>query len=99
MKEYTTVEAAIQLVIKNFEANHIMSNTECIRNRVYSWYSHSDITDPEVLAACALEGKDWYPEARYEDMLAAKDLWFPVDPGMEISIWEIEAAQRDIMWW
>lgn len=99
MKRYTTVEAAVQLVIENLEANHIISNTESIRNRVYSWYTHSDVTDPEVLAACALEGKDWYPGARYEDMLAAKDLWFPVDYGMEISIWEIEAAQRDIMWW
>ena len=99
MKMYTTVENAVALVVENLEANHIACNTECIRNRVYSWYNHSDVTDPEMLAACALMGKDWYPGATYQDMLDAKEWWFPKNPYDEISIWEIEAAQHDAMWW
>ena len=52
-----------------------------------------------MLAACALMGKDWYPGATYQDMLDAKEQWFPQNPYDEISIWEIEAAQHDAMWW
>lgn len=96
--KYSTVENAIALVIKNLEANHIAYDTECIRNRVYSWYNHSDVTDPEMLAACALMGQDWYPEATYEDMLDAREWWFPRYSDDEISVWEIEAAQHDAMW-
>lgn len=76
MKNYTTVEAAVALVVENFEINHIVCDTKCIRNRIYSWYENSDVTDPEILAACALEGKDWSLNARYTDMLAAKQKWF-----------------------
>jgi len=99
MKTFSTVEAAVLLVVENFEVNQIVCDTNCIRNRILTWYEHSDVTDPEVLAACALEGKDWYPDATYEDMLNAKEWWFPKNPYDEISIWEIEEAQNDIKWW
>ena len=95
---YMTVEAAINLVIENLEANRIPCDTPSIRARVTSWYEHTDITDPEVLAACALEGKNWTPAATYQWMLEARDYWFPQNPYDEIPIWEIEAAQRDAMW-
>ena len=99
MKRYATVEAAVDLVVDVYEANHITCNTDFIRDRVYSWYSHSDVTDPEILAACALMGKDWFPGADYDYMLTARNWWFPQNPNENISIWEIEAAQRDAMWW
>lgn len=51
-----------------------------------------------MLAACALMGQDWYPEATYEDMLDAREWWFPRYSDDEISVWEIEAAQHDAMW-
>ena len=98
MRIYSTVENAVILVVRVLENLNISSNTDCIREKVYSWYAHSDVTDPEILAACALEGRKWYPGARYEDMLAARDIWFPHECE-EISIWEIEAAQHDAMWW
>jgi len=98
MKRYATVEAAVALVIENLKANHMKYNTEHIYNRIYSWYNHSDVTDPEILAACALMGKDWYPGATYQDMLDAKEWWFPQNPYDEISIREIEAAQHDSVW-
>lgn len=99
MRTYSTVEAAVSLAIEILETNHIPSNTAALRNRIYTWYSHSDVTDPETLAACALEGKDWYPGATYQDMLNAKNWWFPQNSYDEISIWEIEAANHDSIWW
>ena len=97
-KTYSTVEAAVNLVINILEANHISSNTECIRRRVLTWYENSDVTDPEILAGCTLEGKDWFAGATYQFMLDAKEEWFPHNPYDEISIWEIEAAQYDMIW-
>lgn len=99
MKFYTTVENAVKIAVDLFEANHIVSDTESIRRRIYGWYNHSDVTDPEVLAACALEGKDWFPGATYEEMLEAKAEWFPDVVYDDIAIWEIEAAQHDALWW
>ena len=99
MKRYETAEKAIALVIENLEVNHIACDTKCIRNRVYGWYNHSDVTDPEMLAACALAGKDWHPGATYQEMLDEKEWWFPQNPYDGISIWEIEEAQHDMIWW
>ena len=98
MKRYATVEAAVILVIENLEANHIACNTECIRNKVYNWYVHSDVADPEILAACVLMGMDWAPDVTYKDMLDAKEQAFPQNPFDEFGVWEIEAAQKDMMW-
>ena len=97
MKRYATVEAAVDLVVKTFEANHIVSDSECIRQRVYSWYSHSDVTDPEILAACAIEGW-WYPAATYDDMLMMKEGWFPEDPYEEVHSWGFTTASYDMVW-
>lgn len=77
MKKYATVENAVNLVIETLEAKHICSDSDSIRKRVYSWYNNSDVTDPQMLAACALEGKDWFPGATYEYMERAKEFWFP----------------------
>ena len=99
MTNYATVEKAVSLVVENLEANYITCNTDCIRDRVYSWYNNSDVTDPEVLAACALTGENWHPGVTYQDMLDAKEWWFPQNPYDNIAIWEIEDALRDAMWW
>ncbi len=98
MTKYTTAETAITLVIENFEINRIACDTKCIRNRVYDWYNNSDVTDPEMLAACALEGIDWFPGATYKLMLEMKERWFPKDPYDEIFIGDIEMAQADMAW-
>lgn len=97
MKKYATVEAAVTLAMKTFETNHIVSDTECIRQRVYSWYSHSDVTDPEILAACAIEGW-WYPTATYQDMLNMKEEWFPSNPYEEYFSWGFTSISYDIKW-
>ena len=83
---YSTIENAVQIAIQTLEINHITSDNKSIYDRIYSWYEHSDIADPEILAACALEGKNWYPGVTYQDMLNAKEQWFPQNPYDEISI-------------
>lgn len=97
MKMFSTVAAAIDLAINHLEANKIACDTESIANIIYDWYSHSDVTDPEILAACALEGIKWRPGATYQEMLEIKDFWFPA-VSTDISIWEIEQAQHDFCW-
>lgn len=96
MTIYSTVENAVNLVVEVLESSHSTFDTNSIRNRVYSWYSNSDVADPQILAACALMGCDYYPGATYTEMLHARDLWFPQDG--EYAIWEIEAAQYDMLW-
>ena len=98
MRIYSTVENAVKIAIDIFEAEHILVTTDSIRNTIYDWYEHTDVTDPEVLAACAIEGFRWYPGATYQEMLEIRDHWFPQDPYNEISIWDIEAAQYDMFW-
>lgn len=98
MTKYTAAETAISLVIENMEINHIACDTESIRARVYSWYNNSDVTDSEMLAACALEGMDWFPGASYKTMLEVKERWFPKNPYDEIFIKDIEIAQLIETW-
>ena len=99
MKTFTTVENSVHLAVGVLVEKRIPFSVKRIRDCVYSWYSHTDVTDIEVLAACALEGKDWSPSATYDNMLAARDKWFPlVSDANLIPIWEIEAAQHDAMW-
>ena len=94
---YTTVETAVKMAVNLLEVNHIANDTDSIYRRVMTWYEHTDVADPEILAACALTGKDWFPGATYDMMLEAKAEWFPHNPYDEIAIWEIEDAQFD-MW-
>ena len=93
MRLYETAEKAVDLVISNYENNSIVYDVDTIRGYVYSWYLNTDVTDPEVLAACALEEENWFSGASYKYMLEAKDKWFPTDPYAGAPIWEIEAAQ------
>lgn len=92
------VREACDLVSKFYEMNHMVCDTKSIYDKVYDWYCHSDVTDPEVLAACALEGEKWTPAASYQDMLEMRDYWFPKNPYDEIAIWEIEQARLDLEW-
>ena len=94
---YTTVETAVKMAVDLLEANHIANDTDSIYRRVITWYEHTDVADPEILAACALTGRDWFSGATYDMMLEAKEEWFPHNPYDEIAIWEIEDAQLD-MW-
>lgn len=99
MKVYSTVENAVELAVMIYEANHTMTNTETIRKQIYSWYNHTDITDAEALAACAIEFGYWNPNVTLDEIKIAKNEWFTENPFDAFSIEEIEAAQHDIRYW
>ena len=95
----TSVNNAVILAMREFEAQNIVCDSKSIQRRIETWYNHTDETDPKVLVACALTGKDWFPGATYQFMKEAKDYWFPEDPYSLFSIEEIETAQKDSIWW
>lgn len=98
MKYYTTAEKAVTLAIEKLENNNIVCDTKSIRNKIYSWYNHSDITDPQVLAGCALEGRDWYFGATYEYMMEAKEKWFSENfDDEEINLYLKNTVKLNIM--
>ena len=78
MKIYTTVKHAIDLVIDTLEHNNKHIPYECIYERVQNWYNNTDVTDPEILAGCALFC-DFYKDVTYADMLYMKEWWFPTE--------------------
>ena len=96
MMRYSIVDEAVSLVSNILEANRAVCDNDSIFNKVYDWYSHSDVADPEILAACVLTGKNWSPRTTYQDMLDAKNYWFPYNPYDEVSIVEIQMVRFDM---
>jgi hypothetical protein len=102
MRTYKAVEDAVTLVSDILEANYKVADNHSIRQRVLTWYEHTDIADPQMLAACALTGRDWFPAARYKWMLAAKEEWFPQVPldccENSISVLEMKEVADELLW-
>lgn len=96
---FVTAEKAVDLAIKVLENNGIVCNTHVIRERVYSWYNNTDVTDPEMLAACALSGVAWNSGATYFDMVRMKNDWFSQSYEEDIAAWEIAEANKDAYYW
>lgn len=95
-----SVNEAVKLVSDLLEANHISCTTSTIEDEVQSWYDHSDVADPEMLAGAVLEWGYWRMVS-YSDWCDAKAKWFcgiPVEYAGYPSINEIEMAQHDIVW-
>ena len=73
---YSTVDkaameyAALQLEMYTYADPH-----NIIYDRVYSWYVNTDITDPLMLAACAME-YGLYCYLSYNEMEATKEKYF-----------------------
>lgn len=76
MTTYVTAERAVDLAVKVAENHHMMCDTNSLRKRVYSWYNNTDVTNPEVLAACALTGVSYYRGATHMDMINMRNNWF-----------------------
>lgn len=56
---------------------HTSDYREVAYDRVYDWYSHTDITDPFTLAACALEYGPYTP-IKYTEMIALREKYFGI---------------------
>ena len=94
------VRDAVDLVVDWLELNYSPCDTDTIAAEVQSWYDHSDIVEPEMLAAAVLEW-GWWRMVAYQDWIDAKNKWFeepPIQYSGTPSICEIEAAQHDMIW-
>lgn len=100
---YSAVERAVDLVVNYYEARGIVCDTDSIRDRVLSWYNHSDVADAEILAGAALTGY-WLSNASYDDMLLARNVFFSDElpayfDNDNISVEEMKMADEDSRWW
>lgn len=77
MKTYRAVEDAADLVTFILRSNSLPIDTDLIKNAIYKWYTASDVTNPEILAAAALETNFVYSPHSYDWMLQVKKEWFP----------------------
>ena len=73
---YSTVERAVNIAVGVLESHHTTFSESCIRHSIMTWYDNSDVADPEILAACALMGVDWYPGVTYAFMCYAREICF-----------------------
>lgn len=66
-----------------------------LRAYAINWYNHTDITDVDTLAAAVMLG-DFNPDISYDEVIAAKEIFFPSLPleYSEIHISDIEEALR-----
>lgn len=49
------INAALEKASRYCEEKEIVCDNESLRKNIIVWYSYTDITDPEILAAAALE--------------------------------------------
>lgn len=64
MRETTTIKENAALIIAStaLEINHVVCDCDSILTNIISWSNHTDIADPEILAAAAIEYGKWTGE-------------------------------------
>ena len=87
---------AVELANEFLEAENIHVANAQLMKRAVKWYDHTEITDPETLAAVVLYG-DFEPSIRIDDIEKLRQFYFPTEP-FELHIGEIEAALKDEEW-
>lgn len=92
----TACVEAIEIVSMIYEANNQAVDNNSIAKAVEDWYTHSDVADPEMLAAAVLEYGGWRLIS-FLDWEAAHNKWFPQFDDT-YAIWEFEASYHDEMW-
>lgn len=92
----TACTNAIELTTMIHEANGQIVDNNSITKAVYDWYTHSDIVDPEMLAAAVLEYGRWR-QIDLSDWEHIHDKWFPQYDDM-YGVWEFEASYHDEFW-
>lgn len=96
MVNINLITKAVTLADKILSMNGIYEDPEKIIREAYSWYSNTDITDAELLAA-AIIAYGYYKFVPYDEIEDARNFYFAPLPDYfdETPIWEIEQAQRD----
>ena len=105
MRETTTIKENAALIIAStaLEINHVVCDCDSILTNIISWSNHTNIVDTEILAAAAIEYGKWTAGIAFNDILNARDKWFPAEYTPhnafdDFSIWEIEESQIDSLW-
>lgn len=94
------IKEATRLVVEYYEANQIMMTTDAVRKYVVMYYSNTEITDAETLAAVTLHME--HPNTlTYNKIQEIKEFYFPTMPIEygNFHIGEIEEALNDELWW
>jgi len=92
----TACVEAIEIVSMIHEANNEAVDNNSITRAVEDWYTHSDIVDPEMLAAAVLEYGMWRLIS-FLDWECAYNKWFPQYDDT-YAIWDFEASYHDEIW-
>ena len=72
-KTFVSAEAALKVALKCKPS----APPALTKYHVYSWYEHTDITDPYMLAAAALEYGDYNNEIDFEQLISNAIKYFP----------------------
>lgn len=105
------IEEAIKLVQKLFKAEGIYEDVDSIRQRATEWQNKTKIKRPTMLAAATITGS--YVITFWDELVSWEEFYFPHHVEDDENAWieaealkrenfhasEIEAAQRDMIWW
>ena len=69
-------QTAINKANEYCENHNITSDYMSLYSRISDWYNHTDITDPEMLAAVALEFTS-YIMLPYDVLIKVTEMYFP----------------------
>lgn len=90
---------AVKMVIDYFESEGIYEETKTLDTRARDWYSHTEIVEPQMLAAVVMSG-DFVPGITWDEIKQIEDFFFPSEPieFTNFHIGEIEEALDDELW-
>lgn len=98
MMNWRLINEAVKMVNDYFDYEGIYESNKTIIARASDWYSKTEITDSEMLAAAVISGP--YQRYSWTELEKLKEFYFPSCPldFDNFGIGEIEAAMKDAAW-
>jgi hypothetical protein len=96
MMNMSLIMEAVNMAGKYLEANNVYESDKALLKRAMRWYSMTEITSVQTLAAVTIHG-EFEPGIKIGEIEAIEDFYFPQMPIEygNYHIGEIEAAQHD----
>lgn len=94
------IECATNLVAETLESMGKTCTNDSIRRDVTSWYEHSDIVNPDMLAAGVLEYGSW-KLISFDKWEEITEKWFPLEVPVGYgypNIEELHDSYYDLAW-
>lgn len=100
MTNKNLITKAVEIVISYFETEGISEETRTLYSRAEDWYNHTEITNPQTLAAVVISGS-YDRGIRYNEIKQIEEFYFPSSPIDldNFHIGEIEESYNDCFWW